>query len=231
MKNKLKLFLLGSGTFFTLIAYQNCSNSMAPLDLDSVNASSVSAIEGQALTVLQNNCSGCHSPQYPYGDIDYITDVNSLKYYRVVIPGEPTVSPLYTVLTQNPEHMTLLRQDQMDLIFNWIQTGMVAATPGVAPVVIPLGPTYASIARNILGPRCLSCHSGANPPRGTLDYSSYAKLMASGVVSTANPAGSLIVIATGPTPKAGLSMPRNGIALSAAEQKAILDWIAAGAKE
>ena len=231
MKNKLKIILLSCGILITLVGYQNCSNSMAPLDLDSVNSSSngQSALEIQALAVIQNKCTQCHNAQIAMGDIDYITAVSSLKYYRVVIPGEPTVSPFYTVLNQDPDHMTMLKQGEMDLLFNWIQVGMVAATPGIAPVIIPLGPTFASISRNILGPKCLSCHGSANPPRGTLDYSSYAKFTAAGVAIPGNAPASMIVIATGPNPKPGLAMPRNNPSLSPAEQKAISDWIAAGA--
>ena len=123
MKNKSKLTFIALSSLLTLLAYQNCSSKMTPLDLDSKADSgssaplSVSQYESQALGVLQNNCASCHSAPAIDGGINYITDVNALKYFRVVIPGEPTVSPMYTVLTQNPQHMTLLNQSQMSLIF------------------------------------------------------------------------------------------------------------------
>lgn len=230
MKNKLKLSFIAVSSLITLLAYQNCSNNMKPLDLDSTAAGSssaplsVSEMESQALSVISNNCAACHSLPANDGGINYINDVNALKYFRIVIPGEPTVSPMYTVLTQDPQHMTLLRQAQMDLIFSWIQTGMSTTAPVSPPNIIPLGPTYAGIMRNIITPRCLNCHGGNN---GRPDFSTHARLLASGVVKPGDANGSLIVSAIGPTPVR--RMPPTGNQLTAVEQKAISDWIAAGA--
>jgi mono/diheme cytochrome c family protein len=231
MKNNIRLSLIAAISLVTVLAYQNCSNSMKPLDLDSTGAAatssgplSVSQMETQAVSVLTNNCASCHSSPANDGMISYITDVNALKYFRVVIPGEPTVSPMYTVLTQDSDHMTLLSQQQMDLIFGWIQTGMSTAAPVAPPNIVALGPTYQGVMRNIIAPRCLNCH-GANS--GRQDFSTYARLMASGVVKAGDPNGSLIMNSIGPTPNR--RMPPSGNQLTAVEQKAVSDWIAAGA--
>lgn len=230
MKNKIRLFTIAAASFITLLGYQNCSNNLKPMELNSSADSSsqlplsASALESQAVSVITNNCAACHSAPANDGAINYIHDVNALKYYRVVIPGEPTVSPMYTVLTQEPKHMTLLRQEQMNLIFGWIQTGMSNAAPVAPPNIVPLGPTYAGIMRNIIVPRCLSCHGGGN---GRPDFSTHARLIASGVVKPNDANGSLIMNAIGPTPNR--RMPPSGNALTAIEQKAISDWIAAGA--
>lgn len=59
---------------------------------------------------------------------------------------------------------------------------------------------------------------------GTLDFRTYASLMASGTIVAGQPANSLLYqkVSSG-------EMPRGGPRLGAAELKAINDWIAAGA--
>lgn len=233
MNKQLKILSIICSSLVTLVAYQNCSNNMSPLNLDSQSSASsysASEIESAAMGVIQNNCTKCHNGNFAGGGIDYISDVAQLKYYRVVLPGEAAVSPFYTVLTSNQDHMSLLQQAQLDLIFNWIQTGMVATGPGVAPVKVPLGPSFNSISKNILQLKCTGCHGVNGIPRGTLDYRTYASFKNSGVFTPNNPAASLIVIAVGPNPKPGLDMPRGAtMRLSPDEVKAISDWIAAGA--
>ena len=226
----MKLIFITLGSLVTLIAYQNCSNNMAPLSLDGSSFSASSSVlsasetETQALAVLNNKCVACHSESTNQGGISYIADVNALKYFRVVIPGEPAVSPMYTVLTQNPEHMPMLSQSQMNLIYSWIQIGMSPAAPVAPPNIIPLGGSYASVMRNVIAPKCLSCH---NAQAGRPDFSSYTSIMASNTVKPNDPVGSLIMNAIGPTPTK--RMPPTGPQLSVLEQKAVSDWIASGA--
>ena len=120
--------------------------------------------------------------------------------------------------------MTMLTQTQMSLIFNWIQSGLSPAAPVSPPNILPLGPTFASIQRNILNPKCITCHSGQ---AGRPDYSNWTKTLNTGSIKPNDPVGSLIMNSIGSTPTN--RMPPSGTQLSMAEQKAISDWIAGGA--
>lgn len=233
MKNSrtLKIILVSAGVMISLVAFQNCSNNMAPMDLDQ-QALLGSTSESLAIGVLQNKCSQCHSPGVNMGGIDYITDVPSLKYYRVAIPGQAAASPIYTVLGYSEDHSALLSASEAQLIFNWVQTGMEASTPGSAPGIIPLAATFASIQRNIIGPKCASCH--ANPlqpaPGGnSLNFSSYMSLMSANVITPGNAAGSLFYQSVTRSPGTARFMPSGGQQLNSEELKAIMDWINAGA--
>jgi len=80
-------------------------------------------------------------------------------------------------------------------------------------------PTFAEIQANILQPKCLTCHSS-----GAFTFTSYASLMAAGVVSAGSPLASALYTQVA----AGL-MPQNAAPLASTDVQAIYDWIAAGA--
>jgi mono/diheme cytochrome c family protein len=88
---------------------------------------------------------------------------------------------------------------------------------------------YKSIYESILGPKCVSCHSGASAPHG-IDLSSYKNIMENAlfpplVVSGRPDASSLYsAVASG-------EMPKNGAKLSENELLAIYKWIELGAPE
>jgi hypothetical protein len=88
-----------------------------------------------------------------------------------------------------------------------------------------LAATYTSIAQNIFQPRCVSCHGAQTASKG-VDLSTYAKALGTGSIVPGNPAASTTYqdVANGSMPKGAGSSP-----LSAAEIKALNDWIAAGA--
>jgi hypothetical protein len=87
--------------------------------------------------------------------------------------------------------------------------------------------TFSSIHDNILQPKCVGCHKGANAAHG-LDLTTYEKLMAGHrhgkVVVPGNPLRSELyeVVAEG-------KMPKNAPDLSHQEIQAIFDWIKSGA--
>lgn len=66
----------------------------------------------------------------------------------------------------------------------------------------------------IFTPKCAACHA---------NFTTYAGIMASGVIVNKNPEQSALYIRT-----SNGSMPRNGLALSDAEVTAIYNWISAG---
>lgn len=232
MKKQIKLIAIGFSTLALLLCYQNCSNSMKPMDLDaasaSSNASSYTAdqLNTAAMSILQNKCSSCHSQSVSLGDINYITDLNSLEYYRLVIPGQAALSPLYAVLNNNADHSSLLSQSETQVMFNWIETGLVNQSGGVTPpTVTPLTATYSSLAAKVFVPSCTRCHNAADKARyGGVDLSTYTAVKA--YTNTTNPDMSQIYISV--TTKSNL-MPQGGAPLTTEQKKALRDWIADGA--
>lgn len=80
-------------------------------------------------------------------------------------------------------------------------------------------PTFAELDAQIFQPKCLSCHSSGSP-----NFSSYDTLMANGGVVANDPNQSSVYQQV-----AAKLMPKGGAALSSDDEKAIYDWIAAGA--
>jgi mono/diheme cytochrome c family protein len=84
--------------------------------------------------------------------------------------------------------------------------------------------TFESLQSDIFEPRCVSCHSGANPD-GNVDMSDYQKITADRrLVDPGHPETSLVY-----TEVHSGDMPEGGPKLSNSQIKAINDWILAGA--
>lgn len=234
MKKQIKLITIGFSMLALLVCYQNCSNSMKPMDLDassdaagSNGSYSAAELSAKSATLLQTKCASCHNPGVALGNINYITDLNSLEYYRLVIPGQAALSPLYAVLNNNADHSSLLSQSESQVIFNWIETGLVAQTGGVTPPTItPLTGTYASLASKVFVPNCTRCHNPTDKARyGNVDLTTYASVVA--YTNTTNPDMSLLY--TSVTTKTNL-MPQGGAPLTTEQRTAIRNWIADGAQ-
>jgi hypothetical protein len=87
--------------------------------------------------------------------------------------------------------------------------------------------TFASIQKNVLGPKCVGCHSEAKPSMG-VDLSSYDAITSSpfSLIVPGNPQASAVYRAI----SAG-TMPKNNPKLPDPHVKAIYNWIMAGAKQ
>ncbi|MGZ3691371.1 MAG: c-type cytochrome [Pseudobdellovibrio sp.] len=223
----IKIIVLSS---LMMLFYQNCSNNMAPMNLDSPSLASLSAdqVQVEAMSILSSKCAACHNASAAAGDIGYITDLNSLEYYRLVVPGEPMLSPLYSVLSTDDQHTSILTQDESNLLYRWINETLVNNPAGITPpTTTALTATYASIAQNILTPRCNSCHGAtAGTTGGGKNFSNYANLMASGQVTAGNAANSTLYQSITRTTD---QMPKGGVPLTSQEMQIIMDWINAGA--
>jgi hypothetical protein len=245
MKNYTRIILFCFMSLLLLPFYQNCSNNMAPLNLDqssdNIDSLSSEAITIRASSILQNRCAACHNESMAMGEISYITDVNALQYYRLIVKYEPLLSPLYTVLNEEEQHMMLLSQPELEVIYKWISDGLGAGGAGgvAPPSAIPLAPTFTSIRANIIAPKCAGCHTpnagNNNMPSGRFDQSTHQAITSSNGLGTTrvimpnNAAGSRYVqriVSTDPA----FRMPRNAPApLSPQEIQVITDWINAGA--
>jgi len=217
--------------FTMIIMFQNCSVISPGRDDGSLSASSKSddaaLLERKAMSILSGRCVSCHNPQIAEGGIENITDINYLLYYRLVIPGQPEISDLISVIKEGtmPPGQPL-RNDELEALNQWILSGLVDESGGVG---LPGGggvleARYSSIQTRIFNIRCVSCHSGANPPDG-INLTAYAGARA--VVTPGNAANSRLMLALR-RPGADF-MPRNGTRLSAEELTRMDEWINGGA--
>lgn len=211
-----------------LVLFQNCSVVGTPQDdiagLSSKSYSEQDLLESKAFRVINNRCASCHSAEMPSGGIDYITNLDSLLYYRMVIPGEPQLSVLYNVIQSGemPPGKPLSISEAKD-IHDWILDGFKESTPTVTPPPpnAPLAPTFASITARIIQPRCLGCHNN-NRQDGGVNLATYQ-----GVRNTVQP-GNLNASTFYTEVNAG-TMPRNGNRLTNTEISTIGQWIMNGA--
>ena len=227
------LLILGA----ILLNYQNCAYVGAPgTDPNQIIHSSSSqdpnadaalrsaSLEKDAMAILNARCASCHNSSNPKGDIGFITDINSLKYYRFIVPGEPQLSPLYEVIAKGEMPPSgPLAQAQVQIIYDWIFEGMLTDQAGVTP---PVGVTgvleakFQSIFVNIIQPKCLGCHNNASA--NGLDLSNYTKVMTT--IAPNDPLRSAFYdsVIKG-------RMPKGRAMLSASELTAVRDWITNGA--
>lgn len=214
-----------------LLAHQNCTYNMGPdanpeaLAADELAVGVADSTGTEAIQILQNRCASCHNEEKPEGEIGYITDVNALEYYRLVIPGEPQISPLYEqVANGSMPPSGSLSQAEISVLYEWINTGLVEDTAGITP---PTGNTavleakWSSIYAKIVQPRCLSCHN-ATTQRGGVNLANHTVTL--NTVQPGNPNASSFYTST-----ANGSMPQGGTPLSPAELAVVRDWILAGA--
>jgi len=97
-----------------------------------------------------------------------------------------------------------------------------APIPTPTPTPTPTAPTFSQVNKDILVPRCVSCHSSRNAAGG-VDVSSYSAVMDSVTPSKPNSSALYKSVKSGGMPP--------GKSLSSAQIQEIYDWIAAGAQD
>ena len=83
-------------------------------------------------------------------------------------------------------------------------------------------PTFSEISQKVFTPKCISCHNAGS---GLTDFSSYAAIMASGVIVVGNSASSILYKRIIP----GGGMPKGTAGLSTVDLAAVASWIDSGA--
>ena len=230
ISRQFKIIILICLSFITMVSYQNCSPSKNDNTQETTGPSATdnAAVDSQkAMVVLTTKCSSCHDATTKAGGVDVLS-VDDMLAKGVVIPGEPSLSPLFTAIQAGrmpPAPNKALSQTEVQAINNWIQDGFKEAPVVVAPpppTVVPLAANFNSINLNILKPKCLGCHNSTNSSGG-VSYSTYTTAM--NTVQRGIPTSSSLYTSTATR----RTMPRGGTALTTAETKAISDWILAGA--
>ena len=207
-----------------LLTFQNCSqlsNTIGEGNMQSLSAQAV--LEQKAMAVMTSRCLNCHNANTPSGGV-IVSDISNLLSTGAVVPGEPSLSPLYQSLQSGRMPLNaVLTQSELESIYSWIAEGINKDTSVAPPTTsTTLEAKYNSIFKNILQPRCLSCHNSTTGSGG-ISFSNYNSTM--NVVNKGNASTSSLYtsVATRKT------MPRGGVLLSSKETQAIMDWINAGA--
>lgn len=186
-------------------------------------------LEAKALKIIEKKCTSCHNAEIPSGQIDDLISRDSLLYYRLVIPGEPNLSDLYSVIKNGsmpPAPNKPLTSAESQIIHDWILNGFTDSTGGITPPdngpITVLGPTFASIKALIINNKCLSCHN-ATTAQGGVNFSTYASTM--NTVQAGRPEVSSLYTTT-----LSQRMPTGNNKLTGAELQAIQQWITNGAQ-
>lgn len=205
-----------------LLLYQNCGKPTELQYSSTLDLNSQLSKQEASLIVLQRNCSECHSPAVANGGVGDITDLNYLIYSRIIIPGEPELSPLVTVVSngQMPLNQSALSSFEVQVLKDWIKGLNQSTGSGGTLQGQTIEPKYSVLAAQIFTSRCTTCHANRN-----YKLNSYNEIMR--IVTARDPANSLLYQSVTVGANGG-RMPQGG-GLSSAQIKAIEDWISAGA--
>lgn len=226
--------------------WQGCSQNpmSAQMAADVASAGGGSAATGdpatldnpysaQAYAILQNRCASCHQAAPGSGGVYNILDVNHLVATGMVVPGSPSSSLLYDAIVKGRMPIgSAMPASEIQVIKLWIAgtapaqgggSSSTTTTTTIPSQQIPLQATFASIEKNILGPKCVVCHSASRPTKGYA-YDSYKAVLKS--VNTAKPSSSKLYRIT----QQGVMPPRPRAQLNSDELRLVLQWIESGAQ-
>ena len=171
--------------------------------------------------VLGPRCVGCHGTS---GGV-------SLENYPDVIQHLNKVKETVFETHLMPKRGTL-SDEEMSILWSWIEIGAPQQAPGGGTPTIPLGANYASIDQNILQRKCVICHSpGQTAARVPLDKNDLLNSPLE-LVIPGDPDESGLVLAVERNDKKRMPPAKEGYApLKPEEKQAIRDWIQNGAKD
>jgi uncharacterized membrane protein len=213
-----------SGLIFLIgILFQNCAKKENNV-VDQTSISSEQAIiEAKATELLAQKCGSCHSGANAYSNAavgtDPITDISNVDYLlktRLMVPGEPELSPIFQMAqsAEMPPNQPLTISE-VELLKKWILDYNKQVTPigSGLPTAVPLAATFSSLRVNIFINKCFTCHANR-----TVRLDTYASV--SSAINNNNLAGRV----------SNNTMPPVGAPQLTAQEKSLLQqWIDAGA--
>lgn len=211
------------------------------------------SLEPQAMAIIEQNCTGCHTQTGGPANVYNLTDTNHLLTTGMLVPGDADASFLYTITQsdQMPPGGGVSQSDK-DILRRWIagdsggSTPTPTPTPSPSPTPIPTPTpsptpsptptptptptpvptvTYASLRASIFQPKCLACHTGSSAKAGVA-LDTYAGATKTNSINKTTPTSSRIYVTT----KNG-SMPTSGAKLTADQYNSLLIWVQNGAPE
>lgn len=168
--------------------------------------------------------AGCHDPGGREQGYDFTQD---FFVGKVVTPGEPQRSLMYSMITHNEQSERMppyprepLNKESIALIARWIMQG--AMLDGCKAAACDTSDIrYTITIRSILLANCITCHDGATPVNGNVDLSTYSAVKS--VAESGQLLGS-VTHAPGYAP-----MPTDSSRLEECDLVRIEAWINAGA--
>jgi mono/diheme cytochrome c family protein len=206
-----------------IVFYQNCGK---PTQLEysaALDLNSQAGVQDAAINILNKHCSECHSQTATSGNVGDLGDIQYLIWSRLVIPGEPEISPIIMSISEGrmPASGPSLSGVEVDILKDWVKGLLVEEIgTGGPPVATPVDPKFSVLQAQIFSRQCQTCHANRN-----FKFDTYANVIRS--LTPGNAAGSILYQAV-TVGRTGGKMPQGG-ALSTAQIKAIEDWINAGA--
>jgi len=222
VKQTITVMILG---LIPLFFFQNCGKPTALEYNSALDLDSQSGVQNAAVQIINKHCSSCHSVTNMSGNVGDMTDIEYVTYSRLVVPGEPELSPIISQISQGlmpAGGRPALSGAEVDVLKNWIEgLNEDALGPGSGPPVpVVIDPKYSVLAAQVFSTRCVGCHANRN-----FRLNSYNEILRT--VVPGNAANSLlyqsITVGAG-----GGKMPQGG-ALTSAQIKAVEEWINAGA--
>lgn len=217
---KLKLLIYMSFISIITFSYQNCTKKETST---SKEPTTLQLLQSKSVVVLEEQCSACHTGDEAYSNTvlgsDPIIDISNVNYLlqmRLVVPGEPELSPLFQkIKTGDMPPGKPLSVEEVDTIKEWIVhlSDDPNSNSGGGLVTVPLAANFESLRVNVFLSKCNTCHINRN-----VRIDTYANVM--NAINNNN-LRSRVAGATMP--------PNNAPQLSAQERSLILQWIDSGA--
>jgi len=209
------------GSFICLnLLFQNCAKNKISNSGETVSAQTI--LQSKSVDMLSQKCSSCHTGDNAYANVvpgsDPITDITSVDYLiktRLIIPGEPDLSPLFQQVSsaEMPPGQPL-SLEEVNILKDWITNFNKQPTTGGGGVVtLPLAATYASLRVNVFLAKCFTCHTNR-----AIKLDTYASV--TGAIANNSLRNRI---------NNNIMPPVNSPQLSATEKNFLLQWIDAGA--
>lgn len=219
-RNRFKAILISSIMLVLGLAFQNCAKKKT----DSQTLSEQELRQQKVVALFTEKCASCHTGEAAFSNaagtndpITNITDVEYLVRMRLIIGGEPDLSPIFKMIqgADMPPGQPMSLAD-VNLIKDWITLLNVQVTDtGPIAETVPLAATYTSLRANVFLKKCYTCHVNRNVKLDT-----YASV--TGAIANQNLRNRVNGV--------GNAMPpTTAQQLTAQEKTLLLQWIDAGA--
>jgi uncharacterized membrane protein len=176
--------------------------------------------------VFDPSCISCHGQS---GNVN----LEDFENTRAHLEDIKKTSLLSRKMPKAP--FTTLDQTQLQYLTAWYKAGnpQFAADPNPEPPPVVLLPTFASIKKNIIDKKCLSCHNpNGDADRVPLDTVEAMINSPLEIIIPNNSEESGFILVTKEGARGKMPPPRSGItAISASDLEIIKEWINKGAKD
>jgi uncharacterized membrane protein len=219
MKQRKIIFILSSLLVLNF-TFQNCAKKKKTES--SLQASEQEIMEQKSMAIINEKCASCHTGAAALSNaagtndpITAITDLDYLLRTRLIIAGEPDLSPLFqSIQGADMPPGQPLSLNEVTILKDWITNfNKEEVTTGTTSAPIPLAANFQSLRANVFLKKCYTCHINR-----TIKLDTYASV--SGAINTNNLRTRV---------NNGIMPPATAAQLTGEEKTLLLQWIDAGA--